>query len=466
MTFFTRPHIQICLIFAIPSLAVHADWKDDVGFTALEAELGASLPDGSGVVVTQVEGGTTNYLPNSGNAQFSGKTITDVTGGGSSSGHATSVGQVAYGNTSSVAPGVTVIRGFQAGDWINNALAFAGGGDPLVETGDVANHSWVGETGTNTDDLNILQRLDYQIGRDNYLAVVGVNNRTGNERVLLSNSYNALSVGLTNGNHSFADTTINGAGRSKPDIVSPGLHPVAGSTFTSWATGMVTSAGAMFTEATAGTGAANPETLRALLMAGATKDEFLSWSRTSTDPLDSVFGAGELNVYNSYRIFAGGEHEGSINVQPPTSAPAMGWDYDNGFASPNANTHYYDFDILDNEIGDEFSAILSWNAQVTDTAQNPNVFTPATTLANFNLEFYDSSISFLGSKINESVSSVDNVEHIYLTDLDTGTYTLAVTSDTDWDFGLAWRLETSPIPEPSTIIFLLASGLVFTRRYR
>ncbi len=466
-----RLPILASLVFFITN-GVHADWKDDVGFTDLENLLGGSTPTGAGVPVTQVEANAgTNpnflYLPDTANAEFSGKTITDGSGMSTGpSGHATSVGQVFYGNSSSIAPDVTQITGFDAGDWLDNQLDFAGGGTPLTESGLVQNHSWVGSTASNPIDEDLLQRFDFQIDRDDFLGVVGVNNGVGNPFELLSNSYNAISVGLTNGNHSSALTTVNGPGRVTPTIVAPGLHPVAGSTFTSWATGMVSSAGAMLHETASGTDAARPETMRAILMAGATKDDVNgTWSHTTTQPLDTVFGAGELNVFNSYHILDGGEHEGTDNAQPGSLAPSNGWDYQSGISSPGTTTRYYDFQVPAGQLANELSIILAWNAEVTDTNGGPP-FDPSTSLANMDLEFWDSTLTFLDSKLTESVSTIENAEHIYMTGLGEGTYTLALTSDTDRDFGLAWRMDLAPVPEPSGVALMALAGILALARRR
>ena len=78
----------------------------------------------------------------------------------------------------------------------------------------------------------------------------------------------------------------------------------------------------MMHEVVAGTDGARSEVIKAMLMAGATKGEFANWidpttglvnpwNRTQTRPLDDVFGAGELNVYNSYLIGIGGKQSAS-----------------------------------------------------------------------------------------------------------------------------------------------------------
>jgi hypothetical protein len=177
--------------------------------------------------------------------------------------------------------------------------------------------------------------------------------------------------------------------------------------------------------------------------------------------LDSVFGAGQLNVRNSYLIQEGGEFDGST-TEPIASVGAFGWDYSSGITDPLL----YDFEIGAGEVLDELSAILTWNIDVTDNDAS-GLFDPTTFLANMDLELYDSSSTFLGTLLDESVSTVDNVEHIYAQGLAAGRYTLRVTSDSDHDFALAWRFSTTAVPEPGmAMLGLFASGVCFFRRRR
>ena len=85
--------------------------------------------------------------------------------------------------------------------------------------------------------------------------------------------------------------------------------------------------------------------------------------------------------------------------------------------------------------------MLAWNVQVTDTKSGPT-FIGAESLANLDLALYDSTDSFKGLLLDESLSMVDNVEHLYLTGLGPGTYTLQVSTESARDYGLAWRLNT------------------------
>ena len=213
-------------------------YKDDIGHTQLTTELGAAIPDGSGVNVTQVEADTTNddpdviitYSPDPANSQFTGKNITDVSAISTAfSGHATSVGGTFYGNTTSIAPGIFNIDSYEAVDWITGGFlraAQSGPGpkpQPLITSSRIANHSWVGDSGDNAVNSDILRRVDWVIGRDEFIQVVGTNNGSST-KTLLSGAYNTISVGRTDGGHATGTLGVDGvytANRTRPDIVSP-----------------------------------------------------------------------------------------------------------------------------------------------------------------------------------------------------------------------------------------------------
>ncbi|MCU0721880.1 MAG: hypothetical protein MUC83_19370 [Pirellula sp.] len=54
--------------------------------------------------------------------------------------------------------------------------------------------------------------------------------------------------------------------------------------------------------------------MKAIIMAGADKTAVPAWSNTSTRPLDSVYGAGQADVYSSYRILEAGQFDGKYNL--------------------------------------------------------------------------------------------------------------------------------------------------------
>ena len=182
------------------------------------------------------------------------------------------------------------------------------------------------------------------------------------------------------------------------------------------------------------------ETMKAVILAGAIKDDLPSWSHSQTQPLDSTYGAGVLNVYNSYLIQSGGNYAGLL-VEPPSAVGIDGWDY--SAVSKNAPL-YYNFEVPAGSTATELSIVLAWNAEVTDSLAGGS-FSPDVTLDNLDLRLFDSSNSFLETEVEASISTVDNVEHIRLLDLGEGTYTLEVSNLTNGpgrDYGLAWRMET------------------------
>src|SRR5512147_287601 len=86
---------------------VRAAYIDDIGYTALQTQLGAATPTGAAVRVAQVEapindvsgGADPIFMPDPSNPDFTGKTLTPVSGNpsGSYSSHATTVGTLFYG---------------------------------------------------------------------------------------------------------------------------------------------------------------------------------------------------------------------------------------------------------------------------------------------------------------------------------------------------------------------------------
>jgi hypothetical protein len=449
------------------AMPASAQWKDDVGYTRLRNEVGDALEDGSGVEVAVAEarvGG--NYLPDFDDPEFAGKTITDASDLPSdTSGHATGVFRNFVGNTISMAGGVTDITLYEAPDWADRVLGYATGRDPELPTFKIQSNSWIGNFGTDTAAaLNFLHRVDYTVNESDVLMVGGTsNNRNANALPdVLVNGYNSLIVGRSDGNHAAGFTDFYGAGRVKPDIVAP-----QGST--SNATPVVASAAGLLHEAGAGTNAVRSETMRAILMAGATKvePEFAEapnqpWNRTTTRPLDERFGAGELNVYNSYQILQGGEFAASAG-QPTFAVGLNGWSYVEQIA--DGENLYYDFVVGDLQRLDDFSIMLNWNIEVTDLNPDEAIFDPETSLANLDMRLFDSSDEFLGSLVDASLSSVDNLEHIFTGNLRTGRYTLEISADGATDFGLAWRGSLTAVPEPGMWagLMLIATGITARR---
>lgn len=490
---------NLSLLFAIGFLILTTNvtsaqaWKPLIGYTELVAEKGGALEDGTGIIVMQTEARYTvyernpdgsfvldsngnqipigiKYMPNPSTPpepQFSGKTFTDATGTNfvdmtgnnvvdEYSSHARSVGLNFFGNTNSMTPGITNITGYEANDYLGNVLGFNTGNDPAVTAAyDVGNHSYIGNGLTTAQAEDLLERFDFVINRDNTVMVVGANNGSANATPqLLAPSFNSITVGRSDGGHSQTLTSVYGAPRFAVQLVVPS----AGAT--SFSTPVVASAAGLLRDAGSGTNFVQNEVVRATLFAGATKSEFSTWDRTETRPLDEVFGFGELNILNSYHIFEGGEFEGSTS-DPSANVGLMGWDYGD---FDGTNDLYYDFSIDPAMVG-EVSAVLSWNMEITDTNSGPG-FEASRSLADLNLDLFDSTGSFLGSMLDSSNGTDYNNEHIYFQNLSSGDYTFRVSGDLATDFGFSWMVVTS-VPEPSSlsVLGLLSLG-VLTRRRR
>ncbi len=427
-----------CLIIVIHSRNLWSQtWQEYIGWEALDAELGESLADGFGLMVSHVEAPieTGAYLPDPAHNQFLNpdknfEDLSDVAPG--ISGHATTVGRLFYGKTHSIAGGILDIGNYEANDWINFATGFAGNAVPDLQPFAVQNHSWVANTGiTDAQATNILARVDYMANVNNMNVVVGTNNGGVTLR-LLATGYNSITVGKSNGTHATGLTQFNGAGRVKPEIVAP-------ENFTSFSTPIVSGLAAILRNAGNGTNADNNEAVKAMILAGATKVEYANWSNEDF-PLDFVYGAGEANAYNSYKILLAGETDGQSTLPSNSSGPD-GWDF--GTSNPGQNI-FYSIELA--EPADQLSVALTWNILIEDINTNPNVFVPASDLADLDM-FVVGPDGFA----EISNSTTHNIEHIYGRNLSAGTYSIVIIPQIGSpavDFGLAWR--TAEIIDTST----------------
>ena len=384
----------ISLVLCATAAPVLGNYADDTGYNQLKAELGAAMPAGNGVGVTQVEAtGTAGaYLAQAGEGTYAGtglwagKTFTMKSGAGTFSDHAFHVGTRLYSiNTdasageASMAPLINAVDCWNANDWDDVFLApgitrLA----PIVETRAVQNHSWVNDaTASNASTIkDLVRRQDFSINRDNYVCCVGLNNTSGTVVPdMFASAYNVISVGLSSGEHSRGGVTsdMDGPGRRKPEIVAP-------LDYTSFSTAYVSSASALLREKADlinTTNARKAKTIRAVLLAGATKDEFPAWSKTGTDPIDAVYGAGELNIYNSYHILDGGEQPANDTA----GHPYMAWDNQSLSANGTAD---YRLNIPAGMMGVELSAFVVWNRTLTNASAVTFIPTPDA-LINFDL---------------------------------------------------------------------------------
>ncbi|HWB19979.1 MAG TPA: hypothetical protein VG711_06745 [Phycisphaerales bacterium] len=451
------------------SISASAGISDDVGYNLLLGRLGLGAPNGAGVPVAQIEAPPSgnDYEPNTGLPQFAGKVFTFLSGTGGISPHANDVGGYYYGvDANSIAQGITSIYCYSAGGWVQNDYLRTGQGNtifPLATPGGVKimNNSWVGDLSPAAANNDCLRRADYVITRDNILLVNGVNNAGNPAAALMADMYNGVAVGLANGQHVSDPTpaTLDGPGRLKPEIV-------ADAPYTSYSTPIVSAACAVLEQTamtdisvSADTNARRPEVIKAVLLAGAvhragwTNNPVTSGASRgiTTQPIDAHYGVDVVNVNNSHLILTGAEQNGQRAVPASMTATWTGWD----LASVNDNSSmYYRFHVCN--LAPEVSILATWNRQIP-------IFSSAGTSANFTLTLWkvqtaSTSLQTLVGNPGLSVfttgnvvsqSSVDNIEHLYINNLQPGDYVLQVSRSDGLggsrDVAVAWQFSPSSL---------------------
>jgi hypothetical protein len=198
--------------------------------------------------------------------------------------------------------------------------------------------------------------------------------------------------------------------------------------------------------------------LKALLLNGAVKPA--DWTHTDTAPLDPNYGAGILNVDNSYMNLRAGEYgisgttgaAGSIDSGAIESSDE-GWDFTTiatartSGSTYAAESNHYLFDLTA-ATAPEFTltSTLVWDRHLNQTDIN-----------NLDLYLFDETT---GTDVAVSDSTIDNVQELYVQDLAPGEYDLVVTKagGTSVNSGgtvvsgaetYALAFNFAPVPEPA-----------------
>ncbi len=413
-------------ILLMGGLPLQATSLDQIGVTLLRAM--TTNVDGSGIRVAQPEAqefGTTNWEVNPMNATVllptNRFTFTSDLGTATNfpnalcgaSGHATSVAEHFYGLTNGVATNVVHVDNYDAWFFITNFLYNLA----PIPPAEIVNQSFTWGA-VSISDQQILDS-DYDNYEEAYgtLFISAACNASINLQVSPpGTAYNSISVGAFGGNSSIGPTPDNG--RSKPDLTAPADE-------TSYSTPQVAGAAALLLQAALrGDGgntndASDLRVIKALLLNGAVKPA--DWTNANSSPLDARYGAGVLNVFNSYEQLASGEQifcaSNLISVSaahPPvgvtnTISVTSGWDAEFIFSgATNDTVNHYFFNVSNGMA----TATLVWNRQFG-----------ATNINDLDLFLFNTAHSNL---VACSTSRVDNVEHIFATHLAAGRYDLQV----------------------------------------
>ncbi|MCH2154196.1 MAG: hypothetical protein MK089_12725, partial [Phycisphaerales bacterium] len=391
--------LLVAAVSSATPIVCYADFRVDTGYYELISRIGEeNIPTGDGVAVAQVEAseGGTNYAPDINNPEISAHTFIDRSSGSpASSSHATTVARWFYGTTISMAPLADSINLYQATGWVLDDFLRSNYSSSTVPLSmpagiKVLNNSWIGSFGSVNNDQIVLRRMDYVVKRDQAIIVVGVNNGDGAaHQPLLAYGFNNISVGVRSGNHAYSDisSTYEGTGRMVPLICAPGE-------LSSWSTAIVSSAAVMLVDQVRDdpdlhNDGQKSEVVKAVMLAAAdhqdTGADDGSWSNdasdsgvdrgTTTRPLDSVQGAGQVDVDRGHLIMGEGRVVGGVNPATTPDAPLRGWD--RAFCL-NGNARTWNF-TLDGNV-EEISIVTTWNRQV------PVGFGSTWTLGDFDLE--------------------------------------------------------------------------------
>ena len=395
---------------------------DQIGVTLLRTQ--TTNLDGSGIRVAQPEAGADNdpnkweiYAANVGKSvslfdYYSADGLTNFFPNvlGTNSWHAEAVGNNFYG-LSGTATNIAHVDNYEANFFITNYIFNL----TSMPTAAVVNQSFTFGALSASDQQGADSAYDDYSEMYPTLFVSAANN--GGSVCAPGTSYNCICVAAYGGSSSFGPTIDNG--RCKPDITAP-----AGAT--SFSTPQVSGAAALLMQAALrGDGGSDTNsafdmrTIKALLLNGAVKPA--DWTNSNSSPLDARYGAGVLNVFNSYEQLAGGKNDSSatnlISIDAahlPVAATSFitapsGWDFENisSTATNDAVNHYFF-----NATNGLATATLVWNRQFGETNIN-----------DLDLFLFNAANSNL---VACSTSRVDNVEHIFLPQLPAGIYDLQV----------------------------------------
>jgi hypothetical protein len=434
-------------------VTVRAQNLDAIGVTVLRAV--TTNLNGAGIRVAQAEayngdnGSTNSWEVNPANVAQPVALFTYTSGQGTStsypnsvgdwSSHADAVGNAFYGIPNGVATNVAHVDNYDANYFVQVAGVIVGPTTNYIVTlpatnidDRVVNQSFI--FGSVPDQVPVAEQQKIDSAYDNYAAQyntlfvsgAGNNGPAGGSVCPPATCYNGMGVGAYGSSASSVGPTQDN-GRAKPDITTAGLAGL-----TSFSTPFVSGAAAVLMQAGLhGDGgsdtnsAADIRTVKALLLNGAIKPA--DWTNNMPSPLDTRYGAGVLNAFNSYKQLAGGKHGYNFFTNIPTGtahppvvmtnsvAVLSGWDFNtNTSSSGNDGVNHYFLDVSNGASNTTFTATatLVWNRHQNKTSIN-----------NLNLFLYNYANSNL---VVCSTSLVDNVEHIFVPKLAPGRYDLQV----------------------------------------
>jgi hypothetical protein len=365
---------------------------------------------------------------------------------GGESGHAYQVAYNFYMQATGVATNVAHVDNVEADDYYINYLSTSKL-LALNTTDRVVNQSFTFGPLSPADQETVDSVYDNYAAQFRTLFVSAANN--GGQVCAPATSYNGIGVGAFGGNSSVGPTIDNG--RCKPDIMAPAPETSFSAPQVAGAAAILMQAGLRRDGGDDTNSAVKSITVKALLLNGAVKPG--DWANVPPSPLDYRYGAGVLNVFNSYEELTFGKHGYvfSSNIPMNTAHPPVvttvsvpvlsGWDYNtnNSTSSMDAVNHYF-FNVTNATRGATFTlaSTLVWNRHQSKTNIN-----------NLALYLFNAANSNL---VASSTSVVDNVQHVFVPQLAQGRYDLQVWKaggtnlvSTNEMYALAWQISSTSL---------------------
>jgi hypothetical protein len=468
----SNPLPFLCLVLGwLATLSAPAVTLDDIGVTLLRTV--TTNLNGAGIRVAHPEGSTSVDFPTfEVNPAAVGQPVSLFTYyselgtstnfpnaiGNESFSHANFVGMIFYG-TNGIATNVAHVDNYNA-DFLVSSNIFI---SPMVAIpGKIVNQSYVFTSPvyeTNlairiSDQIEIDSRYDDYAETYKTLFISAAGTGGGATMYAPGTAYNSVGVGVSDNGLPDSGPTLDN-GRSKPDISAPGGSTSAATPHVSGAATLLLQAALRGDGGNDTNAASDMRTLKAFLLNGAIKPS--GWTNGPSTPLDARYGAGIVNVFNSYQQLAGGQHlaieQTSVGLgaaHPPGPNPAnivqwSGWNFETNLSSTMTEDrikHYY-FNLTNAATNATFTftGTLVWNRQENQAAIN-----------DLDLLLYNTATS---NVVAESTSFVNNVEHIYIRHLPAGRYDLQVWKSggdagngritSDETYALSWEFFAMPL---------------------
>jgi hypothetical protein len=346
------------------------------------------------------------------------------------SGHAYGVGQLFYGSNSVANPYVTDVYNIPALTFLTDVAQLQSapsatgplpghfdGGAKIIDNAYVADA---------TSNVDMIDRLDFMINRDDVTFVAAANNAAspGSDEVAWA-AFNALAVSGNGFDPSSSQ------GKRHADLGETSLASFNEAAVAGYAAALYGHA-----QAASQNDALHGPVIRSLLMAGADKTDYV---RQTSNNLDLDVGAGSANYNTSLAILNGGEKPiDSVNGGIATGTPSWttsGWSYGSIAAGGQSAILFHSDGGLTG-----LTASLNWNVDQPLNANNANELdtTANPIFPNLSLELrpvtYVNGQATIGASYNNttlaSSTANDNVQYLYYTgSLPTGDYAFVITGD-------------------------------------